>query len=479
MNNAPPDDADERALLGCLISEPQAAIAQIGPELDPSLFGSYPCQVILRHALALLERGAPLNLLTVTGSLRDSGDLERVGGAYELSRLETHFKATPSALGHHLENVREQAAKRRASGVADRLSALCRDRIATPGALLEEIDRGRQSIEEALGTNGAGTISFDSALINAAALDALRIAPRAPLLGRWFCEGDLGFLYAQRGVGKTWLALLLSRAVGGGEAAGPWRGEARRRVLYIDGEMPAELLQARVRGLGLSGADIEFLNHELLFEQRGQQVLNLSDKPAQAALTRLCLEGGFKMLVLDNLSCLFRGISENDADAWEMVLPWLLELRRHRVAVLIVAHAGRNNAMRGTSRREDHAFWTLRLDNAFEAATPKNGAKFISSFTKPSRNTPENLPPLEWTITTEAASGRSLVAYREAEGEEAMLGWVRNGLTACSEIAEEMGLTKGTVSKLATRLIEAGRLKKQGRGYALPEAGDEAENGEA
>ena len=72
-------------------------------------------------------------------------------------------------------------------------------------------------------------------------------------------------------------------------------------------------------------------------------------------------------MFLDNLSCLFSGIKENDADAWELVLPWLLEMRRNRIAVIIVAHAGRNGYMRGTSRREDAAFWIIQLTEAKDA----------------------------------------------------------------------------------------------------------------
>jgi hypothetical protein len=53
-------------------------------------------------------------------------------------------------------------------------------------------------------------------------------------------------------------------------------------------------------------------------------------------------------------------------------------------------------------------------------------------------------------------------------GIDMVLQWVRDGLTSCSEIAEEMGLSKGAVSKKATKLPELGRLKTNGRQYALP-----------
>ena len=43
-----------------------------------------------------------------------------------------------------------------------------------------------------------------------------------------------------------------------------------------------------------------------------------------------------------------------------------------------------------------------------------------------------------------------------------MLGWVRNGLNTCSEIAEEMHMSKGAISKMATKLIES-RAAQKGR----------------
>ena len=104
------------------------------------------------------------------------------------------------------------------------------------------------------------------------------------------------------------------------------------------------------------------LNHDALFHRSGK-VLNLADPVTQEALLATMLEDGVKVLFLDNLSCLFSGVKENDADAWESVLQWLLTLRRHRIAVVFVHHSGRNKeTMRGTSRREDAAFWVIRLD---------------------------------------------------------------------------------------------------------------------
>jgi len=55
----------------------------------------------------------------------------------------------------------------------------------------------------------------------------------------------------------------------------------------------------------------------------------------------------------------------------------------------------------------------------------------------------------------------------EISSDDVIVQWVKDDLSSASDIAAEMGITKGTVSKRAARLIEAGRLEKSGRGYKL------------
>ena len=63
--------------------------------------------------------------------------------------------------------------------------------------------------------------------------------------------------------------------------------------------------------------------------------------------------GDAKLVVFDNISTLFGAGPENEAEAWGPAQDLLLGLRRRGVAVLLVHHAGKSGAQRGTSRRED------------------------------------------------------------------------------------------------------------------------------
>src|SRR6476661_10527128 len=58
-------------------------------------------------------------------------------------------------------------------------------------------------------------------------------------------------------------------------------------------------------------------------------------------------------------------------------------------------------------------------------------------------------------------------ATRKASRIEVFRQCLEDGLTSAEDIAREMGVTKGTVSKMAKRAMEDGWLKKQGREYVL------------
>src|SRR5262249_26364344 len=177
---------------------------------------------------------------------------------------------------------------------------------------------------------------------------------------------------------------------------------------------------------------------------------------------------GAKVLFLDNLSTLASGMRENEADSWELVNPWLLDLRRRKIAVVIVHHAGRSGEMRGTSKREDNVFWIIALDDAKKNAEDKRGARFVSRFTKPSRNTQEDVPAFEWHFITQP-NGEVSISHKPAQTMDVFLGLIEDGVTECNQIASEMKTSPSTVSRLAKQAMDAGKIIKKSRGYFLNE----------
>jgi len=311
--------------------------------------------------------------------------------------------------------------------------------------------------------------ALKESVVTANELHGLKLTPRKKLLGGWFAEADAGFIFAPRGVGKTFIALAIARALSKAGQLGDWEAPEAVKVLYVDGEMPADLMRERIEGLDASGENFLFLNHEILFDRTGK-VLNLAKRDIQDAITEQCLASGVKVLFLDNLSTLATGIRENEADSWELVNPWLLDLRRRKIAVVIIHHAGRSGEMRGTTKREDNVFWIIALDDMKNDADDKRGARFISRFTKASRNTQDEIPAYEWHFVTES-NGELSIKHKPAQSLAVFRSVIESGVIKCDEIADAMKLPKYAISRMAKQAEVAGWLTRPRRGeYGIKEA---------
>ena len=186
----------------------------------------------------------------------------------------------------------------------------------------------------------------------------------------------------------------------------------------------------------------------------------------QNAILETCLDFGIKVLFLDNISTLVSGSDENKGLDWEMLQPWLLDLRRRKIAVVFIHHAGRNpREMRGHSKREDSAFWVIRLERT-EEIEARVGAKFISRFTK-CRNTADEPCAYEWGYIP--SGDRTDVSIRQMAPIDVFKRVVQDGLCRPTDIAAEMGISKGYASKLAKKGEEAGWLIIDGGTYRLRE----------
>jgi putative DNA primase/helicase len=310
------------------------------------------------------------------------------------------------------------------------------------------------------------TDALTESIVTTQELKGLKLTPRQKLLDDWFCEGDLGFVFAFRGTGKTWLAMAIAQALSTGGKLGEWKAHKPVKVLYVDGEMPPDLMRDRCAGLQADNDNLEFLNHEILFDRTGK-TLNIINREVQQAITTRCMNAGVKVLILDNLSTLASGMKENEADSWELVNNWLLDLRRRKIAVVIIHHAGRSGEMRGTSKREDNVFWIVALDDMKKDAEDKRGARFMSRFTKPSRNTQGEPLTFAWHFVTDKATGQVSIGCQKAHTLDVFKSIIEAGVTKPVEIAREMKLPDYTISRLAKKAMDQGWLKK-GRGeYVL------------
>ena len=458
----------EKGVLGSMLLSPRQAIPKCFQAIEVDCFYGPPHRKIYSVLIDLWNAGKPIDLIILTQELRDRNLLDNVGGVGAVTELQT-FVPTAANIDYYLGTLREKRALRQVEAAAKECVKRVHGPMLDVAGILSfaatrfaaiEYNSKNGSVDS--GAQKKWGDALNESVVTALELKDLELAPRKKLLGDWFCEGDCGFLFAFRGTGKTWLALAMAQALSTGGKLGDWKAPTPVKVLYIDGEMPADLMRDRCEGLEASNENLQFLNHEILFQRTGK-VLNIADAEAQRAITAHCMNTGVKVAILDNLSTLASGMKENEADSWELVNPWLLDLRRRKVAVVIVHHAGRSGEMRGTSKREDSVFWIIALDDAKKNADDKRGARFVTRFTKPSRNTQEEIPPYEWHLVTDNANGKVSISCEQTQTLKVFMQLIADGVSDCAEIAHEMKVSKGTISKWAKRMMDAGRLKKTNR----------------
>jgi hypothetical protein len=157
----------------------------------------------------------------------------------------------------------------------------------------------------------------------------MELKPRAPIIGGLLHERGIIMAYAWRGVGKTWFALSLAYAIAAGGSFLRWETAKPRRVLYIDGEMPAVGLRERVEPIVAACETkppeedyFRFLPADL--HESG--LPNLATEAGQAAVDAVL--GNAEVVIFDNVSTLFISGRENEAESWLPVQTWLLKLRR-------------------------------------------------------------------------------------------------------------------------------------------------------
>jgi hypothetical protein len=266
---------------------------------------------------------------------------------------------------------------------------------------------------------------------------------REMVLGPIIPAKGLAMIYATRGVGKTHIGLGASFAVATGGKFLRWQAPQPRKVLHLDGEMPAAALQERLRwtmnGQSAERGMLTLLSSDLLENGLG----NLARPQTQAAVDRLL--NGVSLLTLDNLSSL-TSISENESEGWAPIQDWLLRLRRRGVAVLLIHHAGKGGEQRGTSRREDVLDTSIALVHPPDYE-PEQGARFQVLYKKARGIMGEAVKPFEAWLKTDGFTSRWTMTDVETATEDRVRELLGMGLSV-RDTAEECGVSKSHVHRI-------------------------------
>lgn len=304
-------------------------------------------------------------------------------------------------------------------------------------------------------------IKLSDAVLNFAQLLKLDLPEREKILP-WLPTGGLAMIAAERGLGKTHFALSLASALAAGRNFMKWPVLRSYSVLYVDGEMQLSDIRHRLSEFTNEQpkADLQILSHEIFYE-KFERDLCVSDQIMQEHVLKLLEENKTDLLILDNLSSLTQ-IREDKADDWRThMLPFLIACRRRGTAILAVHHCGKNGEQRGSNLKEDHLDTSIKLVR-LEDDINFTGCRFKLIFTKSRGCYGKEVEPFiatliqqgeraEWQMTCiEESLEDRIVKLLIKSGEE--------GITA-RDLADELKIHKGTVSKIKAKLEQEGVLQ--------------------
>jgi hypothetical protein len=276
-----------------------------------------------------------------------------------------------------------------------------------------------------------------------------KFKPREPILSPWLNSQDLCMVYAARGIGKTHFAISVAYAVATGTDFLKWKADKPRKVLYLDGELPGVVLQQRLAmhcpSIKPKEGYFKAWTPDLMgLEEDSPPMPDLSTADGQKVINAQ-IEADTAFIVIDNLSAWCRTGRENEGESWLPMSTWLSYLRRRGIAVLLVHHAGKNGAQRGTSKKEDLLDISIALDRPKEYL-PEQGAAFTAEFTKARHLKGNEAESLE--IVLNDVEDKAQWSWRTVELStfDRVVTLANEGLKA-SEIVIELDIHKSTVSR--------------------------------
>lgn len=364
----------ERNILGAILLDNAALKTVLDKGLKPEHFFADQNRHLLERIMAMSEAGHVVDEVTLLDDLRNHNLLDAAGGSGYLATLTDGIPRVNN-VGSYARIVYDKYQLRDFAKETNRLCQRALEGLADPADL-------RAQLEMLLHTSGNGhrpklvAVAVDDFLKENLRPIEFLVEPVIPVQG-------LVMIYAKRGRGKTYFTLSLCYSLSIGVSIFGWTIAAPRRTVYVDGEMPANVVQERLRKIYKSvDGQVPDERHRMLLitpDKQENMMPNIASGEGQRMIEDHLQEGDH--LVLDNLSALSHGGKENEGESWDPVQEWLLRLRQRMITVTVLHHAGKGGTQRGTSKREDLLDTVIALREPADYESSE-GARFEVHFEK-------------------------------------------------------------------------------------------------
>jgi hypothetical protein len=229
-----------------------------------------------------------------------------------------------------------------------------------------------------------------------------QLPPRDYLLGNVLCTTSRWEIYGDTGIGKTLFALEMAGAIASGNNFLGWEARRRARVMYLDGELPAETFKERIQLVADQyGSDIALFGYN-------RDVLGPSDMPplntpeGETWLLREIEAVKPDVIFFDSIMCLLAGVMSEE-ESWAPVKLLMRKISGQRIAQIWLHHTGHDASKGfGTKTRE----W--ELDTVIALSTVENAEGVFLDFRKARLRTPQTIEDFKSRMILRDESGWSV-----------------------------------------------------------------------
>jgi replicative DNA helicase len=341
FSRVPPQSLEsEQALLGSIMVRPES-LHDITDTIQGDCFYAEKHRTIFNTMLELLDKGEPIDLLSLTQKLKDKGNLEQVGGRAYLAEL---IEKTPSAgnIGHYAQIVSEKYIMRSLINAAYEITERAHDESKDPAEMLDTAEKSIMRIGNAFATHKFIPIkeTLTQAWDHIEKLSKSKDNVRGVKSGfkgldsllSGFQPSDLVILAARPSMGKTSLALDIARnaAVKHNVPVGIFSLEMSSQQL-VERMLASEsyVNSWKLRTGSISSED-DFAKVRDALETLSNAPIFIDDKPGnnilamRATARRLKREHGIGMIVVDYLQLM----SPTNTKASDSVVQQVTEISR-------------------------------------------------------------------------------------------------------------------------------------------------------
>lgn len=226
LDQLPPHSLEaEQGVLGCILLDPNESLANCIAVMRPGADTFYDLRhrVIYNHAVELWQKGNPIDLITLQQSLRDTGELEQVGGVSYLADLPDKVPSAAN-LDYYVEILIKKFTLRRLIVVAAVIGDEAR---MDPEGVQDVVARANSAVQEVADVAVAGNevasartlvpeamAHIDHLLTNAGKVVGIPTGFADLDVMTWGMEPtEVVVLAARPGMGKTSLAMNVAEHV--------------------------------------------------------------------------------------------------------------------------------------------------------------------------------------------------------------------------------------------------------------------------